>query len=383
MKILFLCTSLEPGRDGVGDYVRLLADACIGAGHECRLVALNDQHLDTPCTDVQEGPHHKIDSLRLVPGLTWENRLAITQQYVNDFQPEWLSWHVVPYGFHPKGIMPHEAWGFNALGQGRQVHAMLHELWIGISEGEPLKNRMYGFLQRRSLLGFLRHLHPVVLHTSNAAYKAVLEKHDCHAEILPLFGNVPVKEIVAGPPAKTAEWIGAIFGTVHPQFKMDPCFDSLVAGAKASGRRLRVLGIGRMGPHGDALFADLQRHYKGRMEAVVVGEKSPDEVSRLLQIVDFGIATHPWALLGKSGAVAAMLDHGLPVIAPRDDWNLRNIPLLVPPIDPLVMKLSQIPPELMAGRLARRSGPVPRLPAITHTFLESLAGVYSSQSSDL
>ncbi len=383
MKILFLCSSLEPGRDGVGDYVRLLADACVSAGHECRLVALNDEHLDTPCTDVQEGAVHKIDSLRLVPGLSWENRYAITQQYVNDFQPDWLSWHVVPYGFHPKGVVPHELWAFSSLSQGRHVHAMLHELWIGLSQGEPLKNRAYGFMQRRALLGFLRSIRPVILHTSNVVYKTVLEREDCHAEILPLFGNVPVKEIVAGPPAKKAEWIGGIFGTVHPQFKIQECVESLLAGARASGRRLRILGIGRIGPHGEETFALLNRHYKGKLEAVVVGEKSPDEVSRLLQIIDFGIATHPWALLGKSGAVAAMLDHGLPVIAPRDDWTLRKNPILVPPIDPLVLKLSQMPPELMAGRLARRSGPSPRLPVVANLFLDSFAGVYSSHPSDL
>src|SRR6201995_2483307 len=102
------------------------------------------------------------------------------------------------------------------------------------------------------------------------------------------------------------------------------------------------------------MFAKLKTEYKGHLEAVVVGEKEPAELSRLLQTLDFGIGTHPWALLGKSGAVAAMLDHGLPVIVPRDDWVLRVRPLAVPAIDRLAVKLSDMPAELMAGRIARK-----------------------------
>lgn len=60
MKLLFLCTSLEPGRDGVGDYVRLLAEACIEAGHECRLLALNDEHLAKGGVEWQHGHSHDI-----------------------------------------------------------------------------------------------------------------------------------------------------------------------------------------------------------------------------------------------------------------------------------------------------------------------------------
>ena len=43
MKLLFLCSSLEPGRDGVGDYTRRLAGECLRQGHEVRLLSLNDK----------------------------------------------------------------------------------------------------------------------------------------------------------------------------------------------------------------------------------------------------------------------------------------------------------------------------------------------------
>ncbi|MBC8041217.1 MAG: hypothetical protein H7Y06_11790, partial [Opitutaceae bacterium] len=45
MKILFFCTSLELGCDGVGDYTRRLAGECAARGHDCTLIALNDTYV--------------------------------------------------------------------------------------------------------------------------------------------------------------------------------------------------------------------------------------------------------------------------------------------------------------------------------------------------
>ena len=47
MKLVFICGSLEPGKDGVGDYVYILARELIDLGHTCLLIALNDQFLET------------------------------------------------------------------------------------------------------------------------------------------------------------------------------------------------------------------------------------------------------------------------------------------------------------------------------------------------
>lgn len=372
MKLLFLCSSLEPCRDGVGDYVRLLAEACTDAGHTCRLLAVNDSYLTTDREEIQCDREYELHCLRLAANLSWSDRAQTARAFVNEFAPDWLSWNIVPYGFHSKGVIPREAHALSELGSGRHVQVLLHELWIGLSAGEPLKNRVWGTLQRRALKSFLARLRPSVLHTTNSTYEIVLAREGWRAGVLPLFGNIPVTEIVP-PLGESNRWLGGIFGTVHPQFDARRCFDVLASGANASRRTLRILGIGRLGQHGDEMFAELADHYAGRIEFSVIGERPPEEVSRLLQTLDFGIATHPWALAGKSGVVAAMLDHGLPVIVSRDDWALRSQPVVVPAIDPLMIRLSEMPPELMAGRLARKRVPAPRLPSIANMFLESLS----------
>jgi hypothetical protein len=43
----------------------------------------------------------------------------------------------------------------------------------------------------------------------------------------------------------------------------------------------------------------------------------------MLRALDLGISANPLALTGKSGSVAAMREHGLPVCIVRDDFRLR------------------------------------------------------------
>ncbi|MFT3782555.1 MAG: hypothetical protein QM790_11125 [Nibricoccus sp.] len=376
MKLLFVCTSLEPGRDGVGDYARLLAEACIEAGNECQLLAVNDGFVEIAKAEYQQGRAHYILALRLPIAGEWTHKLNAVQDFVTTFAPDWISWQVVPYGFNTKGVIPREVRVLRQLGTGRRTHILLHELWIGLSQGEPFKNRMWGYFQRRALTKFLGSLHASSMHTTNFTYQEVLRREGWQAGVLPLFGNIPVAETPPTIP-EARRWTGGIFGTVHPQFSFKRCFDTLLQGATISGRKLRILGIGRVGEHGEKMFEQAANDYDGRIEFSLTGEKTSEEVSRLLQAMDFGIATHPWALVGKSGAVAAMLDHGLPVVVPRDDWILRKRPIAVRSIDPLMVRLSEMPPELMAGRLAARRPPLARLPEISSMFVSSLLAASS------
>jgi hypothetical protein len=55
VKIVFLCASLEPGRDGVGDYTRHLASECVRRGHECTAIALHDPHVNNEFETVEDG----------------------------------------------------------------------------------------------------------------------------------------------------------------------------------------------------------------------------------------------------------------------------------------------------------------------------------------
>ena len=81
MNLLFVCTSLQPGRDGVGDYSRLLASACADAGHTCALLAINDTHAREPVVhETQAERNHTFPVLRLSPAKSWTARFEHAHQ---------------------------------------------------------------------------------------------------------------------------------------------------------------------------------------------------------------------------------------------------------------------------------------------------------------
>jgi hypothetical protein len=106
----------------------------------------------------------------------------------------------------------------------------------------------------------------------------------------------------------------------------------------------------------------------------LVGEQDATTVSLLLKNSDLGIAAHPWALVGKSGAVAAMLEHGLPVVVPRDDWHLAgDSPSTAPSGDPLLARLAELDAPRTRSWLAMRRPPESLLPRVAVEFLQQLA----------
>jgi hypothetical protein len=54
-----------------------------------------------------------------------------------------------------------------------------------------------------------------------------------------------------------------------------------------------------------------------------------DEISKELQASSIGVSTTPYDIMGKSGTTAAMLEHGLPVLA-YDDGDTPKERLFIP-----------------------------------------------------
>ena len=99
MKIIFICGSLERGKDGVGDYTRRLASGLIAIGCDVRMLALNDKHLVGFLHEVQLEQDQQITTLRLGKDLGWKERAVRAKVWVDAFNPSWLSLQYVPYAF--------------------------------------------------------------------------------------------------------------------------------------------------------------------------------------------------------------------------------------------------------------------------------------------
>jgi hypothetical protein len=334
MRIAFVCSSLEPGCDGVGDYTHALAAECASHGHKCILLALNDRFVTQPAE--REVHDSGLRMMRLPSSANWDQRIREAASYVKRFQPDCVSLQFVAYGFHPKGLAFGLATRLKLLMRGFKSHVMFHELWIGESTGYGLKDRAVGFLQKRGVLRLLRTIKPSVMHTSNPVYVEILKRNGIEARELPLPGSIPLVEAdtewweatmrmqtwgLEGV-SRSACWIAGIFGTIHPQWSAGAWLDRLCEFAREKGRRLLLLHIGHSAEAGRAVWNRCAQEYSGRCDFVDLGAQVPERISTVLQALDFGVATSPWALIGKSSSVSSMLDHGVPVVVTRDDWKL-------------------------------------------------------------
>jgi hypothetical protein len=365
MRILFLCSSSEPGRDGVGDYVRVLADALTDLGHTCATVALNDPWLSVPL----ESP----DELRLPSALPWSERARRVAAFRESFRPDWTSLQLVPYGFDAGGLIASLPW--REIAGSTPLHLMLHEIWIGVGTRAPWLHRLRGARQKRQLLDVITALQPRLITTTNDAYRHVLTRAGLpQMGTLPLVGNLPVAPVPensfpavlksAGVNATNRAdfWIGIFFGALHSEWRPEPFLGRVLEAARSAGKNPALVLAGRAGAAGERTWRNLERDYRGRILFIHAGEQPAPVISALLQRADFGIAATPWRLIEKSGSAATMLDHGLPVLVARDDFHLPGEPA-EPRLDPLLVRAD----ESLAARLGqglKRRAPRSRAPDV-------------------
>jgi hypothetical protein len=262
--------------------------------------------------------------------------VAVARASLDEFEPDWVSFQFVCYAYHPKGIVHGLSARLAPLYKGRKTHFMLHELWLCKEQGWGWKHCLVGAVQRRFVLQFARDAKPSAIHTSNACYAdcyaEILKRSGIRAEMLGLFGNVPV---VAAPGSEWIEselraalgadyrrektWLFGLFGSPWRQWPPEPLLTILPRAAKAAGKRVALLSIGRLRDEGLEVWNRMVRDYSDRIAFVRLNEQPAERVSEFLSWVDYGIATTPPSIIGKSGTAVSMLEHGLPVIVNRAD----------------------------------------------------------------
>jgi hypothetical protein len=327
MKILFLCGCLEPGRDGVGDYVRRLGLELAQQGHPTAGIALADQFLTEEYSTSLLTEASDFPVLRLPAAWPASRRFGRAQQRVAEFDPEWVSLQFVPFSFHPKGLPFLLGQQLAALGAGRSWHVMFHELWVGMDEESTSKFIWWGRVQRLLIKALLKRLQPKVIHTQTPLYHSHLARLGYKSELLPLFANISNSQEQAETAAAAtspANGVGLVaFGTIHPGARITELAHDAAQYAAEHAVPVSLTLVGRGGEE-QARWADTWR--AAGLPVHVLGEQSPEQISAALRAAALGVTTTVLALIGKSGTAAAMQEHGLPVLSVARPW----IPLDVP-----------------------------------------------------
>ena len=317
MKIIFLCGSLEPGRDGVGDYVRQLALELQRQGQQVAAIALNDRHIteETVLAPLLAG--EELSVLRLPASWAARRRFQRACQWVEAFQPTWVSLQFVPYAFHPKGLPISLGSRLLRLTRGRQVHLMMHEGWVGSEPGTGLKRRLLAQLQKMMVNNLIAQLRPAVIHTHLPVYRTRLQRLGWRILPLPLFSNIPVLPHLSPETDPTIFRVG-IFSQAATS---GPFIDFLAALTTQLTERhprcqVQVLLVGGELTKMQALKKVLEVMVGLNGQVHHAGFLDPAQLSAALQSCQLGLTPVPRNGLGKSGSVAAFLARGIPVAAP-------------------------------------------------------------------
>jgi hypothetical protein len=321
VKILFLCPSLEAGRDGVGDYTARLVRELHGRGHECFCIAINDRHVAPSCTAISQF-YSTIQAqpvVRLSSQQTWCRRSRTIQQLASDFGPDWVSLQYVPWGFESRGLHLGLGANLSPIVRRPRLHVMCHELWM---EGSlfKLNNRILGALQKRFVARLFRVLKPRVVHTHTPLYRKMLRDIKVRSDLLPIHGNIPVSSTRAEGRSWLKEQTGCsgrglffgFFGEIHSSLNLDV----LAALARDCANRaveVCVLSAGHLTPAGMEAWYRVTSILGGTAMCKHLGRMGVTDVSKFLSGLDEGLSSYPPEFAGKSGGVAAMLEHGLAV----------------------------------------------------------------------
>lgn len=330
MRILFLCGSVEPGKDGVGDYTRCLATELVKGGNRVILIGLYDRYVTKSINTAQYSEGVCIEVIRIPSSDSLEERAAKAKDVVQNFNPDWISLQYVPSSFHLKGLNIRLPFLLAQIKGKHKWHIMIHEPWLVSCKALTGIRIWVSWIQKKLLKFLIYKIRPKVIHTSNLYYREILEGGGVFSSILPLPGNIPVyRRNDSKIPAKFAElgisntygneWIVlGTFGQIRPNIDYVSFFRAFLKTPEAKGKSIAFLSIGKAGKHCETTFERIKEKFNRKILLYKFGERSPEDISSFFQLLDYGVASLPDHLLGKSGAYSTMRNHGLKILVPEN-----------------------------------------------------------------
>lgn len=324
MRILFICSSLEPGRDGVGDYTRKLAAELVKQQFKIILIAFNDRFIREDfieCTQPDE--NETLEVIRFSSNTELTFRLNYIKKLATQYSFDWISLQYVPYGFNKKGIPFYLPKAFAKLRAKARWHIMFHETWIGMSAVSPFTHKVYGYFQKKIIAALIKKLKPNLLTTTNLVYQLALQEKNFNAERLPLFSNISVYEQDESYVSalekkyavnlKTGEYFRlGIFGTLYPEAQLSDLVPAFIK-EKHTGKKIMIIVFGKNSRPEE--LNKLKQQLPGAVVCIELGELAPCHTSNVFKLLDEAVLCTPVEYIGKSGAYAALRLHGVKVVS--------------------------------------------------------------------
>lgn len=317
MNFFFICGCLEPGQDGVGDYTRRLAGELIRLGHSSFVLSYNDFFIQEERSELQNADGTSLPVLRLSSNSPVREKLKKTSKKVIELAPDWISIQFVLFSFDNRGLPLGLASQLARIVTGRRVQIMFHELWVMSYFSASKKKWVLGIAQKWLIKSLIKKLKPNVVHSHTRLYVRKLIQFNVNASYLPIFSNIPVTRHLKINDQNSAQFIIVNFGSVYPNSNFAKFAEELAILAQSKGLSFSFCFIGRSGTELQKWVSICQNY---GLKYTLLGEQSVEQISNILANSTFGLSTTPFPLIEKSGSVAAMREHCLPVLCLSKEW---------------------------------------------------------------
>src|SRR5471030_1186848 len=259
MKIIFICSCLEEGFDGVGDYTRRLASDIVRKNNAVAVIALNDKYVKDKFVGTQQESEIILPVLRLPASLSLTTRLIEIRDYIDQFNPDWLSLQFVSFGYHKYGLPFELIFGLARVLKNKKLHIMFHELWCGMGEQPGKKEQFLGFIQKVFFKLMVSVLKPDTVFTNTQSYATHLGQIGITAKVVPVFSNIKTNDFDSGQNwdqllskaqllnvanNKSGWFIIGFFGTIYPAVGLAPLIKNVVEAGEIVNKKIGFLSFG-------------------------------------------------------------------------------------------------------------------------------------------
>ena len=267
--------------------------------------------------EVQYDGETPVPGVRIPAAFDEKQRLQCLRNKIDSYQPDWISLQFVPFSFDNNGLPWRFAWTMRKLAGSARFEIMFHELWLRYRPVKDLKGRLLGALQKRIILWICRSLRPEVVHTHIPVNRDSLADHGIRVRPLPLFANIGRIDgaVAQGMKKDPGVYRIAFFSRLESPPPVKRALSGIADWCEQKDLALEIALLGGGKSKVTAAAADIQKCVP-RSKVLPVGYLTAEGVSAWLSTCDLAVTPIPRHSLGKSGTVAAFLEHSLPVISP-------------------------------------------------------------------
>lgn len=312
MNILFLCGSIEPGKDGVGDYTRRLCGELIKTGHKVQIVSLCDKQADHYFNQTQFIEENKVKVNRIPKATCFNKRLEWTKEIIKKEAPDWISLQYVPSSFNQKGLPFWLPFFLKKINSDSKNQIMLHELAY---PNNSLKNKCIRYVQKKIIKLIVHSFKPNVVNTHTPNYIKILSHIKVNALPLPLFSNIPNISNTRIRKKSNVFKLGLFSKIIYTE-EINKTLENLTNTLTKENKLFEIILLGGKIEDGQKFKNSVTNNAKIKANIIITGFLTVEELSNELNKLDVGLTPVSNHLLGKSGSVSAFLEHGISVIAP-------------------------------------------------------------------